>query len=55
MDRGIVYLLPACSVTCQSVGLEHGRADEMWAKREGSLYGLAKMVLELRPCMRTLR
>lgn len=42
------YLLVIGSVTCQSVELESGRADEMWAKKEGSLHGLAKMAIELR-------
>lgn len=47
-DSHASYLLVIGSVTCQSVELEGGRADEMWAKKEGSLHGLAKMALELR-------
>lgn len=42
------YLLVIGSVTCQSVELESGRADKKWAKKEGSLHGLAKMALERR-------
>lgn len=50
------YQLVIGSVTCQSVELESGRADEMWAKKEGSLHGLAKMAIELRNhAMRTPR
>lgn len=32
------YLLVIGSVTCQSVELESGRADEMRAKKEGGLH-----------------